>query len=398
MSQVSRPVQIGLLVVLLIGALWFVALRPHSQTASTPAPAPVAAAPPAAPAAPKPLNTQTPVVGGLFGAVNKANAAVAASAASAASIERQAAADNSATNPAPSAPVTTASSSAAAPAAAAPTTHATPAPSTQTSSPARTATTPATAPAAANPAVTIGDELTAGKTVALLFWNPLATDDRAVRDALQALVKPHGPLVVHYATADQVTDYGSIVTAEQVLETPTLLVMKGKSITTITDLQDPSDLRQYFGNFVQGGPGQVLTPTLAAYAVGTTRAAYIAKANALCKRLNAKEERTFASLSSTTTAAGALKLAVTLDQSYLAALRAIPVPVADRAYLHTTWVALDRAFAEALAEIPAVSAGNDYLARNLVLSTQSNVDLAYNRLDAYGLSYCAGPDSPNLTP
>lgn len=391
MSQVSRPVQIALLAVLLIGALWFVALRPHSQTASTPTPAPVAAVPPTAP---KQLNTKTPVVGGLFGAVNKANAAVANSSANATALERKSAAASSSANPSP-APVTTASSTAAAPAATTPTTHATTAPSTQTSSHAGTATKPATAPT--SPAVTIGNELAQGKTVALLFWNPLATDDRAVRAALKVLVKRNGPLVAHYATAAQVTDYGSIVTASQVLETPTLLVMKGKNITTITDLQDPSDLRQYFGNFVQGGPGQVLTPTLAAYATGTTRTAYIATANAVCKRFNAKQEQLIAS-SGTTTPGSALKAAVTVEQSYLAALKAIPPPPADRAYLHTTWVAIDRSVAQTLTEIVAVGEGNDYAAHNLALSSEDNADLAYNRLNTYGLSDCAGPDSPNLTP
>lgn len=398
MSQVSRPVQIALLAVLLIGALWFVALRPHSQTDTTATqPAPVA---PVAVAPHKPLNAKTPVVGGLFGAVNKANGAVAASSANANQLEHNsAAAGTSPTAAAPSAPattataaapVTTATATAAAPATsgAAAATHAATAPATK----AGTATTPA---AVVSPAVVVGQELAAGKTVALLIWNPLGTDDRAVHAALQALVKPNGPLVVHYATAGQVADYGSIVSASQVLETPTLLVMKGKSVQSITDLQDPSDLRQFIGDLQQGGPGEVLSPKLAVYATGTTRTTYIAKTNAVCAKLDKKAVAGFAS---PLPSMSGLNAAVAFDRSYFNTVAAVPTPLADRLYLHTTWLAASRALNEYAAEATAAAAGNNSRAHSLALSAEQNADSAFLRLNTYGLTTCAGAVSPTATP
>lgn len=409
MSQVSRPVQLALLAVVVLGALWFFALRPRTQsTTSPPAPAPAPAPAAAAPAtAPKPYNTKTPVIGGLLGDVNKANAAVATSQANANTLEHDSGAASSPTGT----PVTTASASAAAPAsgraaASSPSTATTPQTATHpgatsgaaagsaaathpaTAAGARTATHAATtshatgvATASVSPAVTIKNELADGKTVALLFWNPLGTDDQAVHGALLALAKGDHSLVVDSATAGQVANYGTIVTTAQVLETPTLLIMHGKSIQTITDLQDPTDLHQYLIDLQAGGPGEVLMPSFASYAAGTTRAAYLAKANAFCSHA----QNATVVISPSDTPAQILSKLAAANERYLAQLAAIPPPAADRQFIHdllTTSAAGDRETAAAL------TASNPYTGHNLLLSGETNSDRAVQMAEDYGLADC----------
>lgn len=383
MSQVSRPVQIALVAVVLGAALWFFALRPKPQTSTasapvvtTPAPAPTPTA-----AAPKNLNTKTPVVGGLLGAVNKANGAVATSQANASQLERQ---SNAASSSSPTAP-----SGAGAAAASTPATG-----SSATSKVAPSASQSATgtrAPAptvSANPAIAIKNELAQGKTVVLLFWNPLASDDVAVHAALQSLVKgkKNGPLVAAYATANQVADYGSIVTASQVLETPSLLIMKGKSVQAITDLQDPADLRQYIGDIDQGGPGQKLLPTLTAFAPTTTRAVYVARENKLCGRI----EGTRIPIPTNATAKQAGKAFVTGEDSFLNQVAAIAPPRADAAYIHHL-IALERRADREVGQ--AFSATSPTAFRNLILSAETNDDYASSGLENYGLVSCILPAS-----
>src|SRR4051812_42710914 len=68
MDQVSRPLQILLILVLGFAGLWFVALRPKKDTGGAPAPAPAPAA--SAPATSTPQKSAIP--GGLGRAVDKA--------------------------------------------------------------------------------------------------------------------------------------------------------------------------------------------------------------------------------------------------------------------------------------------------------------------------------------
>lgn len=411
MSQVSRPVQLALLAVVVLGALWFFALRPHTQsTTSTPAPTPAPAPAPAASApttAPKPYNTKTPVIGGMLGAVNKANAAVAASNAQANQQEHNFAATSSPssvpqttasattgapgstagatrTGPAATAPTTGGSGTAAAGAASAAGPHAATAAGTRTASHAAgtsRATTAAAPPV--SPALRIKSQLAAGKTVAVLFWNPLASDDQAVHSALKAIAKRKS-FVVYYATAAQLPSYGTIVTAAQVLETPTLLIMRGKSIQAITDLQDPADLRQYVNDLDAGGPGEVLTPKLASYTPGISRVAYLKRANALCLRVtgNAIQIPVF------DTPEQILKIIDGAERRFMAKLASIPAPVADRAYLHHLFVIENRADAQYTA---AFSTTNPVTTNGLLLSAESNDDYAVQGLKSYGLVDCVVP-------
>ena len=412
MSQVSRPVQIVLAVVVLFGALWFVALRPHSPSGSSaPAPAPAPASPPASSA--QPQGSSLPGgLGGLARAVDKANGAVATSQANANQLQRNSAAASSSQAPAPTTagsagtpaqgatsaqPSTTAgaaSTSGAKPsaapgasAAAASRAHAGPAAGSAAASHSPSTSATGAQAAAASPAVEIKTELARGKTVALLFWNPLSSDDQAVHNALLALVKPHGPLVLHVATAADVPAYGTIVTASQVLETPTLLLMRGKEVESITDLQDPSDIRQYVGNVVAGTAGAVQTPKLTAYTPGTSRAAYLAKVNATCRRVNRTAPKTL-TITPGETVAQVLQAVESIDSAIITQIARIPAPSADRAFVHNLWVAELRSQKEVSGYVAALAAGNTYAAHNLLLSAESNDDLAGQMALTYGLTDC----------
>jgi hypothetical protein len=275
MAQLSRPYQIALAVLAFLVLVWFVALRGHSSSstpvASTPASAP-ATAPASTPestaaseakaaAAPTPVyHGATPGVTGLTRAINKAHGAVATSQKDAQGFEHA-----SAQAPGQSAEGTGAStaSTGSQPAAAAPAT------TTQPAATGATATKQATAPAgtaaktsksAAHVAIkprtvtkgipaqqaAVESELKQGKIVAVLFWNPKGADDVAVRKELQAVGKQlGGKLAVHTAESNQVGAFGSITQAIQVYQTPTILFVNGKGLTTtLTGFTDAFSIEQ----------------------------------------------------------------------------------------------------------------------------------------------------------
>jgi uncharacterized membrane protein len=101
----------------------------------------------------------------------------------------------------------------------------------------------ATAPSAQ---VKVEHELQQGKTVLILFWNRHGSDDVAVHTALPAVQHALGGRVaVHYASAGQVSAFGTITHAIQVTQTPTLLIVNRHGQTTVlTGLTDAFAIRQ----------------------------------------------------------------------------------------------------------------------------------------------------------
>ena len=72
----------------------------------------------------------------------------------------------------------------------------------------------------------VEEELGAGKTVLLLFWTPQAVTDQFVKGEVQAAARSLGSsVVVRYATAAQVAEYGTFTEHVLITETPTLLVI-----------------------------------------------------------------------------------------------------------------------------------------------------------------------------
>lgn len=264
MSQISRPFQIALLAVAVLGAAWLFVFQPHSSSnapssssaavVSTPPPsASASAAAKAAGSASKIYHGSAPGVQGLTRAIARAHEAVATSQQNAKTLEQKASVTKSAASaPAKSSP----------------------------SSSGRSTSTPASkghAPGAANharPSVPSGQrsveaELAQGNVVVVLFWNPSGAEDEVVHRELQLLqsihrrVQPYAgrPLVkrllkafgfeldkkiaVNVASASQVASFGSITRGVQVYGTPTMLVIDkhGKAIV-LTGLQDAFSIEQ----------------------------------------------------------------------------------------------------------------------------------------------------------
>src|SRR5207247_11412515 len=98
MSEVSRPLQVVLVLALAFAGLWFVALRPKTGGGGAPATQPVTAHP----AQPAPKKSSLP--GGLGRSVDKANAAKRQRDSAAAASDRAGAAPDSGTTPTPPSP------------------------------------------------------------------------------------------------------------------------------------------------------------------------------------------------------------------------------------------------------------------------------------------------------
>jgi hypothetical protein len=89
-------------------------------------------------------------------------------------------------------------------------------------------------------------QLRAGKTVAILFWNPQAVVDQVDRSELQAVQRAlGGKLAVELARASQTGAFGSFTHAVQVLATPTILLVNPRGQTSLlTGLTDSFSLQQ----------------------------------------------------------------------------------------------------------------------------------------------------------
>lgn len=211
MEKISPPLRIALLAVVLLGAVWFVALRPK---------------PPAEEPVPTP-----PGVAGLASGVDKAQGAAAAANASAAKSESAAAnaAGDSAGASAPSATKATPSKDGSATGAKGATEKATATPKPAASTPA--ASKPAATPkpaakpkAAANPAAPLVSALNRGRAVILVFRSR-SSDSQAVADAARAVPKQVRRVVVRVVPISQVGRYATFTEKTQIAQAPTTLVI-----------------------------------------------------------------------------------------------------------------------------------------------------------------------------
>jgi hypothetical protein len=270
MAQLSRPFQIALGAVVLFAVVWFVALNGHgSSSGSTPVASTPAPTPPSTPSAkPAPGSTH---IEGMTRAVAHAREAVAAS---------QRAADKSANSsaeaPSQGASTTSLSTTVKHGAAGSSTTvvtkHAAAGGASATVATKHVVTpAPHKVAAGAIPAqqAAVESELKRGEVAVILFWNKKGADDVAVHRELELLKALHHvlgahakqptiarilkvselefskPIAVHYATAAQVTSFGSITHGVQVYSTPTILIVnKLGQTTTLTGLQDYYSIEQ----------------------------------------------------------------------------------------------------------------------------------------------------------
>jgi hypothetical protein len=250
-AQLSRPYQIALGAVAVLGLVWMMALRGHAANPSEPAPATPAPQAPAKtvaqtnPGAPTSVyHGAAPGVEGLTKAIAKAHGAVATSQRNAAQLQRK---SHEASNEPRAARANAHIAAKATPAAAVQ--------ASRTAVLAREAAARRREAASAKAKVKSGlpraqvvveGELAKGKTVMLVFWDPKASVDREVQAEAKALAAgSKGTVTMHGGRANQVGTFGSITEVVHVYETPTILIVNRHGVvSTLTGLTDRFALKQ----------------------------------------------------------------------------------------------------------------------------------------------------------
>jgi hypothetical protein len=251
MAQISRPFQIALLAVVLLGGVWLFALRGKPQT-SQPATVVTHVVTPAAKAPASASAPTAPGVSGLSRVIAKAHGAVSTSQQNAKQLEEKSARASSETSAAASG----AAASGGTASASAPHVNKTVAPKKASHVVATPVAKTPVAPVSKAPskASVLGKpahqqaveaELNAGDVVVLLFWDRKGFDDVAVQRAVSTLASARAKVAVHVAVAGEVASFGSITRGVQVFQTPTVLIVGKRGQTAvITGLTDTYSLQQ----------------------------------------------------------------------------------------------------------------------------------------------------------
>jgi hypothetical protein len=162
-------------------------------------------------------------------------------------------------------------------------------------------------------------ELDSGKVAVLVFWNPRAADDRAVRRAVGAVGRRHGRVTVHSSRIARVGDYAAITQGVEVLQTPTVLVIgPNRRARTIVGFTDTREIEQLVGDL--GG--------------GKTTSGYRAVVGESCGRL---ANRLSADLRGTANLGTALTAAGTELRSTRSEAAGLKVPARYRSF-HQAWL------------------------------------------------------------
>jgi hypothetical protein len=223
MASLPKPL-IGLLLgTVALFAVWTVALKPSSSSSSG--------------------GGSQGGVGQYQSAINKAHQAVTTSNQANAKLGAPTATTPAPTPATPAKATPTAKATAATPAKATTTAKATPAAKAAPATNAHAAG-PAT-PLAGSDTSTVQNAVRAGKVVAVLFYNPAAADDQAMKHELAA-IPTHGGAVVKLAVpVSRLTQFGMITQQVPVVTAPTLvLIDAAHKATTITGYADPAELGQ----------------------------------------------------------------------------------------------------------------------------------------------------------
>lgn len=361
---VNRTYLIGLGAVVALALVWFLALRPHPSAGGS--------ANPASHAAPT-----LPGATGLAKAVAKAHATVAASE----QTGGKSGAGATAASPAVATP--------GHPAGSAPPASATSATGTTAGAGAKAAA-GAQAPAAVDRAARVERDLVAGKIVLIYIWNPRASDEQAVHRQLQTLNLRHGQVSLYYATPGQVASFGAITTGVSVAETPTLLIINPHGVaSTISGFTDNGSIEQAIDDAKRtGGAGAVQTRTLTALTTGSSRSAYLKRANDFC-RIPLKDATAALGLGGTLQhQLSSVQGALAFVTAFITHLRALPTPVADRAHLTWLFAAYDRGYRSLGGALAAGAGGKAELARSRLLRFQVLYDESTQGLADYGMTSC----------
>jgi hypothetical protein len=248
MDQVSRPMQIALIAVVLFAAVYFVALKPKSSSGGGGAPAATA----------QPGGTSTssasgsaPGVNGLTSAINKAHGAVATSEANSQKLSTQSAgASGTATTPAATTPSTTSTPTATTPVGKSTGTtniHAKRAAKHGAGQITASHAIPKAGPGRATAA------LAGHRVLAVLFYNPSAADDRSVLKAFKHLNTHKGKVVLVRAPIARLSAYKSVTAKVAVTGSPTFIVFDQKGHTrSFVGFVDPAELANHVADALHG--------------------------------------------------------------------------------------------------------------------------------------------------
>lgn len=226
MNQVSRPLQILLVAVLLFGAVYMLALRPKADAGS-----PTAAKPAKSTTTSPAQGPGSSIPGGLGKAITKARGAAAQSDATNQRVQQASGGGSTPTSTAPAPPART---SAAKPAA-------------------RPAPHPAAAPKATPASIAVAAAMAQGKVVVLLFWNQAASDDRSVRAELAHVSSHRGRVLIVAAPVRQVSLFSSSIRGVQVLQSPTVIVVDRRHrARTLVGYTDRTEIGQAVDDALAG--------------------------------------------------------------------------------------------------------------------------------------------------
>jgi hypothetical protein len=259
MDQVSRPLQILLILVLGFAGLWFVALRPKKDTGGAPAPAPAPAA--SAPATSTPQKSAIP--GGLGRAVDKARQTKVQGDAAAATRPDQLDAAAAGTQNTTEAPVQTPPTAPAKPADRSPTVGASVTigragtvafgridvgvhramSASDAAIAARRAAHRSARPGFATPAK-VRAALAKRHVVVLLFFNARASDDRAVRGEIAAVNRRGGRVQVYGVSIRGLPRFKNVMKGVQVLQSPTVVVLSHRTPYLFPGYTDRAEIDQ----------------------------------------------------------------------------------------------------------------------------------------------------------
>jgi hypothetical protein len=244
-DQVSRPMQIALVAVVLLAGMWFTVLKPKPDAGVS---APPATAAPVADASSAPV---APGVKGLATAVDKAKGAASASDAANARVEAATGSAPAAEKPAATKAVATkrattkAKATATRPVAAArkPGAKATPA-----VAPRKAAAKPAVPAAVVDPSDRLLAYLAKGKTLVILFHGD-GTDDAAARKAVHRTALKDKNVVSAYVPISKVGAYQAITTGVDVLTSPTVMIIgTDHKATSLTGFIEAATVKQAVGD------------------------------------------------------------------------------------------------------------------------------------------------------
>ncbi len=353
MSQISRPFQIGLALVSVLGIAWFLVLRPHHAGAPA-APAQSASQP----------GPQLPGMPGLERAIGRARGAVAQSKQEAQRFSNEFAAARSPASGRSAA--ATAGATASKARLAAKLAHPQPAP---------------VHAAVQDPAVQVADQLAAGDVVVLLFWNPDSVADQQVHAEVEQAAHAFRHVDVHVALPSQVTQYGTVTQEVTVLDTPTIEVIAPSG--AVTTLGAPTDTTIVGQAIEQARDGFQPVParTFASPAPGSERSKFLAAANRVCRQSFAREGIHNGVIPATQSDSRALEV----HASVLRSIERLALPAADRQYVLGELAASEQAAQMILTSGKTRSAP---AAIGQLEDAEARSDAANTALVAYGLGDC----------